>query len=189
MSTWITSLLRSFTKPLQWWIVIAIWEQGLRVRLGKTAIVLHPGVHLRIPYLDRVYVQSTRHRTLVQTHTTVTTLDKRTLTFGLAVSFSIKNIENLFNSLSTPEATILAKVGGGAANFISAHNRIDISLHSISKAACNSLDLEAKKWGINKVEVLIVSFSEARTYRLLGDGYTVTRGLSDLEDNRYNGSR
>ncbi len=187
MGSWLTTLVQSIGKPLQWWIVIALWEQGLRVRLGKTATLLRPGVHFRIPFLDRVFVQSIRCRTLVQTSQTVTTLDKRTVTFTLAVDYYIVDIRRLFNTLSSPEITIMTRACGTVANFIATQNRIDLGPAKIGEVATNSI--ETKNWGIGGVKATVTSFAEARVYRLLSYENLTSGGLSDLENNKYNGSR
>jgi hypothetical protein len=44
------------------WVVVAPWEIGVRVRLGRVAASLLPGPHLRIPVLDRVVLVNTRLR-------------------------------------------------------------------------------------------------------------------------------
>ena len=54
--------VRQFLKALQMWVTIAPWEQGLRVRLGRRVKLLGAGVHLRLPVLDVLYIQTVRTR-------------------------------------------------------------------------------------------------------------------------------
>jgi regulator of protease activity HflC (stomatin/prohibitin superfamily) len=55
---WLSSLLS------QWkaWIVVPPWDVGLRVRLGKNAVALGPGIHFRIPFIDDITLINTRMR-------------------------------------------------------------------------------------------------------------------------------
>lgn len=55
---WLSKLFGSW-KP---WIVVPPWDVGVRVRLGKSAIALKPGLHLRIPFIDVVILVNTRLR-------------------------------------------------------------------------------------------------------------------------------
>lgn len=55
---WLSRLLDSW----KFWLVIAPWEVGVRIRLGKTAAALQPGLHLRIPFVDVVTLVNTRLR-------------------------------------------------------------------------------------------------------------------------------
>ena len=61
---WLSTIVRSLWRPFQWWVVVAQWELGLRIRLGKKTKALNPGIHFRIPFLDRIYIQSARLRTI-----------------------------------------------------------------------------------------------------------------------------
>lgn len=51
------------------------WEAALRVRLGRRVVMLGPGFHLRIPFLDRTFVRSVRLRTISDSGQTVVTQD------------------------------------------------------------------------------------------------------------------
>jgi len=53
------------------WVVVAPWERGVRVRLGKVAVQLDPGFHLRIPVLDRVLLVNTRLRVTTTAQVTI----------------------------------------------------------------------------------------------------------------------
>jgi len=44
------------------WIVIAPWEIGVRVRLGRNADAMQPGFHFRIPFVDVITLVNTRLR-------------------------------------------------------------------------------------------------------------------------------
>lgn len=55
---WLSRILDSW----KCWVVIAPWEIGVRVRLGKNAVALKPGSHLRIPFIDVITLVNTRMR-------------------------------------------------------------------------------------------------------------------------------
>ena len=39
----ILDLIREFFRLFQWWVIIAPWEQAVRVRAGKHLTLLQPG--------------------------------------------------------------------------------------------------------------------------------------------------
>lgn len=55
---WLSRIFDSW----KFWIVIAPWEIGVRVRLGKRAAAVTPGLHLRIPLIDVITLVNTRLR-------------------------------------------------------------------------------------------------------------------------------
>ena len=64
----IRELFAQLSNVLTWVVVVAPWEQALRIRWGKTATLLKGGVYLRIPFIDRIYRQSVRKRTSEMFH-------------------------------------------------------------------------------------------------------------------------
>ena len=167
--TWLSTIFQTMSQPFRWWVVVAPWEEGIRVRLGKTAVALAPGIHLRIPFLDRVYVQSIRLRIITSGSRTVSTLDKKVVTFTLAVRFAIRDVKQLYNTISDPENTLLNHVSASAAEYIS---------------QTNSDDIINEDWGLSDVSAHVIDFAIARTYRLIGNVYERTAGLDlDRGDN------
>ncbi len=55
---WIAHVVGSW----KFWIVIAPWDIGIRVRMGKSAATLAPGPHFRIPFIDEIILVNTRMR-------------------------------------------------------------------------------------------------------------------------------
>lgn len=60
-SSFFESLVKVFTS-WKFWLVVAPWEVGVRVRLGRQAKKLLPGLHFRIPFVDEVHLVNTRMR-------------------------------------------------------------------------------------------------------------------------------
>lgn len=175
---WLTTLFQTIGKPFQWWTVVAIWENGIRIRLGKTATMLNPGIHLRIPFLDRVYVQSIRCRTFIDMNQTATTLDGKTITFSLATDFKINDMKQFFNSLSSPESTIGSRAVAVATQFIATNNMSNVTPSTVSKAA--TIGVLSENWGL-EISCRVTTFCQAKTFRLLSADYRTTSGLSHFE--------
>lgn len=169
--TWLSQIF-GFLKSFQFWIVVAPWEQALRVRLGKAADVLRPGVHLRLPFLDRIFVQSVRLRSISDSGQTMTTKDGHVLTLSVAVFYAIEDIGKLFQSVSHPESTLLFQVQGLVSEFIGKTNRSDILPSDIEKYVTDNMP--ATEWGLGQVKMTVVTFAYVRVYRLLQHEYRNT---------------
>lgn len=161
--TWLGHLLSSLVRPFQWWVVVAPWEGALRVRLGRVAAVLEPGIHLRIPFLDRIYRESLRLRCFEETGITVSAADGRVVVLSVAVVFRIADLELLFQTLATPEEILAARV---VSELVATVRRENADLEPGRLAGV----VPAEEWGLADVSVSITSYAVCRAFRLIGDG-------------------
>lgn len=182
MTAWFSTIMQTMSQPLRWWVVVAPWEQGVRIRLGKTAVVLNPGIHLRIPFLDRAYVQCTRLRIVTSRGHTVMTLDKKVVTIALATQFVIQDIKQLYSTISNPENTLVNCISSLAAEYLSKIHSDDLSYKAL-QAYVND-GMVDKDWGLSDISVSVIDFAFARTYRLIGNSYSERCGLNfEQKDN------
>lgn len=162
---WLTKLLQNVTGLFRWWIIIAPWEQGVRIRLGREAALLLPGPHLRIPLLDRVYVVAVRLRMVQGRSQTVATKDGAVVAVGCAIQYSVRDASQLFKTISDPELTMMARVRAAVAEVISEVNREGLTRDMIQEAAVESI--KGEDWGLENVTVRVIDMAFVRTYRLM----------------------
>lgn len=162
---WLTELIRSFTGLLKWWIIIAPWEQGIRVRLGKEAALLRPGPHFRVPLLDRTYVVATRLRMTQGRSQTATTLDGHVVTVGCAIQYAVHDARRLFEVITNPEATLKARVRAAIAETVGEVDRKDLSRSRVQQAA--EASIQGEEWGLERVSVRVVDMAFVKTFRLM----------------------
>lgn len=62
--TYIGQLIEFIQRMFVWWVIVQPWEKGIHVRMGKRVKVLNEGIHLRIPFIDQVNIQTTRLRVM-----------------------------------------------------------------------------------------------------------------------------
>lgn len=82
---WLSKLFGSW----KFWVIVAPWDVGLRVRLGRRAVALQPGPHFRIPFLDEIVLVNTRQRVQLTPTVTVQSGERvrvRTATIGYRIS-------------------------------------------------------------------------------------------------------
>lgn len=178
--SWLTQLLSGFAKPFKWWVVVAPWERGVRVRLGKTATELTPGPHWRIPFLDRIYVQSIRLRTIYETNQTVSTADHKVVTVSFAVQLVVADIIKLYNAVYNPEVTLATLVMGEVARVIAATSSTEITPVLLTERV-NAMLPTIANWGLAELRFELVGFAFVRTYRILNTDYRIGAGLYNLD--------
>jgi len=163
----IISLVRQFIDLFRVWIIVCPWEQAVRVRFGKRVRVLGPGIHLRLPLLDHIFLQSTRMRICCTDRQTVTALDGKTFSITAAVGYSISDVHALYNTLHHAEDTIRQLVRAKTAEVISRSNSTDLTIERVTREVSASIDLG--QYGITGSELYVNEFALSKTYRLIGD--------------------
>ena len=170
-------LLRSLLQIFHWWIVISPWDRGVRARLGKHVCILGPGVHLKIPWADRIYTQPIRRRVSVISIQTITTLDNKTVTLSGSLGYAITDLLRLYQTLHDAEDTLEAEVQGLISDFVVRRNLAECTPDLIQLYVVRSLHLD--RYGLGDVEFHIVQFAVVKTFRLIqGDIRTYKHGSS-----------
>lgn len=170
---WLTTVFQSMSRPLKWWVVIATWEQGILVRLGKTTKRLDPGLHFRIPFFDRIYVQSVRLRIAHAKDQSISTKDGVIVTFGLAIQYQISDIVKLYHTVASVQSVLLFKAIARASRMISTSMIKDLNPKQLEDVI--NLDMPGGEYGLDSIEVSVISFCTARCYRLItGDSWVPT---------------
>lgn len=160
-------LIRGFFRGVRPWVVVAPWEQCLRVRLGKHVRVLKAGFHLRIPVIDIVFLQSIRRRVSSTGKQTLTTTDNHTVTIGSALGYEIADVEATYRGLHHAEDTLQQIARQTIAKYVTMHTLAECAPAQLEGLA-RELDT-LKEYGLAHPELAITDFAVVKTYRLIGD--------------------
>jgi regulator of protease activity HflC (stomatin/prohibitin superfamily) len=158
-------LLGSLGKLFKWWFVVVPWEQALRIRAGKHVTKLGAGIHMRIPFLDRLYVQSTRMRWVELPEQTLSTADGKVISLQGMLGYSIVNLEKLYRTLHHANATLQGEAMSLIARYIHGHLMEECKPVILEDFLSGSLKLD--KYGIGNTQLSITDFAVAKTYRLI----------------------
>ena len=184
-------LLNGLSQFFKWWIVIAPWEQALRVRGGKRSKLLLAGVHFRIPFWDRVYRQSVRMRAASIPAQTLSTTDGFAVEVRLCLMYQIEDMEQLYESVENPDA-LGAMAASAVADYVTTRRLEDLSVAGIEDAASAAVPL--KEFGLKAeegrfaVRVIDVVFLK-RTYRLITGNIAKDGYWDSLNLTRYVGQQ
>jgi hypothetical protein len=159
-------LVRQFLLGFRLWVTVTPWEQAIRVRLGRHLKLLRPGVHLKIPLLDLVYLQSVRMRVTQLPRQTIISKDNHTITLTAAIGYEICDIGMLYKTLHHPEDTISNLAQAAIVRYVSTHPLSECMPLAI-EAELKAMDLAC--YGLHSAEIFINDFAVARTYRVIGD--------------------
>ncbi len=158
-------LLHQIARLFIWIIVVAPWEQALRVRLGKHVRLFHAGWYIVIPFVDRVYRQSIRRRLTIMASQTLTTADRKPLVVSAQVGYTIADLRKLYDTLHDAEGTICATVAAQIAGYVSSHPLSECCAESIEQHVRGKLTLA--QYGLGDQEFYVTNFAATRTYRFI----------------------
>lgn len=152
---WLSRMFSSW----KFWIVVPPWDVGVRVRLGKVAAEMRPGLHFRIPMIDEIVLVNTRLRMASTSTVTVAgSGPNRARVITAQVGFSIKNPVDAMLRFTEPGSAIVALAQSGIADGLTADETRD------------RLAAEFEPHGVEVLTVYYTENVEVRTYRLLNGG-------------------
>lgn len=158
----LTALIRQL---FSWWIVISPWEQAVRVRLGKYVRVLKAGIHLRIPFIDLIYRQSTRLRFTDLPVQTITTIDGHTVTLSGTIGYTIVDIKKLYETLHHADDTIMNLAQAALAKAVRKRRLEDCDSEAIEEYVSNDVVLD--RYGLGNVQFSLLEFAKVRVFRII----------------------
>ena len=162
-------LFQQIGKIFKWWVIINPWELGIRVRLGKHTKLLQPGVHLKIPGIDKAYAQNTRLEAVDVPNQTLTTSDGKVLTISVVVCFRIVDIERLYTKIQRVDNTIIGVSMGKVASSVVGLTAVECKPGVVEHAVRDGLNALAPEWGLEFDTVSVNTFAYVKTLRLIGE--------------------
>jgi hypothetical protein len=169
------SIAEFLNKLFQWWFIVMPWEQAVFIRKGKNVKLLNAGIYFRIPFIDTVYIQTTRMRMIDLSVQTMSTRDGQTITIKSAVGYTIENVETLFNTMSHPEMTLGSMVMSYIAEYVSNNDCSAITPTKLETEVDKKMF--EMKYGLKDINVRITTFAKVRTFRLIQDSSGLWEGL------------
>jgi regulator of protease activity HflC (stomatin/prohibitin superfamily) len=165
--TTILQLIRQLFTAFRWWVIIQPWEQAVRCRLGKHVRTLGPGIHLRLPFIDAVFIQSIRRRMLHLPTQTVATKDGKTVTLGGAAAYEIADVRKLYETLHDAAGTIENLCLCAIAEVVATHQASECLPIFIGNEATKLVKFE--DYGLGGAQICVTDFAFVKTFRLIND--------------------
>ncbi len=173
---YLEQIIKTFSSYFKWWIIVLPWEAGIRVWLGKKTTLLKPGIHIRIPLLHAIYIQTIRMRVVTLPPQTIATRSGKLMTISAVYGYSISDIVKVYETLHHPEMTISNMVLSEIATYLM--NNSEVEAEEIQEEVLKKLcELE---YGLTFSYVRIISFCQVKALRLIMDQNWMPDGL-DVE--------
>lgn len=151
------------------WVIVSPWEMAIRVRLGKHTRKLGPGIHLKLPIVDVVYKQSVRLRVALLPTQTVSTVDGHTAVVGATVSYTISDVEALYQKLHHAEDTVVQIAAAELTDIVTQTAKADISVLGMGNHITKRLAPKLEAYGLSDILVCVTDFAFVKTFRLVSD--------------------
>lgn len=176
---WLIELLRS----LRLWVTILPWERAVRVRFGKRAEVLDPGVHFCYPYIDKIWPVNQRLRFSNFPVQSLTTKDGKILNVAGMIKFKIVDPLVAMQALMDPENSVAAICMTVVSDYILGRNLTDLDPLELEALAMSQLILHAP--GFEFESVSMTDWATGRSIRLMNDSWRPdTKSDKDPYDNK-----
>jgi regulator of protease activity HflC (stomatin/prohibitin superfamily) len=173
-------ILEFLKQLLNWWFVVESWEQAVRVRFGKRLKLFGPGVHVKIPFFDRVYIQNVRRRVMSMGMHTTTTRDGQVVTLTGSLGYRITDVLKLHQTLHDAEGSVLQEVQGLVSRYVASHVAADCTPERIMAEVNRALPLE--QYGLGECDFFLGAYvANIPAFRLIQEslgGYVGGSGLS-----------
>lgn len=172
----VNTITAFLAKLFQWWFTVMPWEQAILVRKGNIVKLLNAGLYLKIPFIDMVYLQTTRMRMIDTPMQTISTKDGSSVTIKSTIGYSINDVMKLYNTLYHPEMTLTSLAMGFIGEYVRANSISDITPSQIEEFVNSKITAEA--YGLKDLQVKILTFAIVKTYRLIQDQSGLYDGLN-----------
>lgn len=163
------ALLRQLGQVFKWWFIVQPWELAIRTRCGRHPRRLAPGIHLRVPYIDSIFVQSVRRRVTLLPTQTVMTLDRQPLTVGATISFVIVDVLAMYLGLHHAEGTVMNLAAQSAAAAAAEIALAGMTPRTLSAAATLIVRPVLEPYGLGEAQINVTDLVSVRTFRLIQD--------------------
>jgi regulator of protease activity HflC (stomatin/prohibitin superfamily) len=171
---WLKQIWEQLSSLLRWWVIILPWEQGIKVWLGKKQTLLKAGIYFRVPYFHTVYVQPCRINFINLSPQTLTTKSGDTVTIGMIVGYSIRDVSKLYNSVNEVQGAICGFIQGNVSSFVSSSTTDDSRPNNIEDHVKDKLT--STDWGLDVSEIRVTNYAIVKTYRLIQDQSWMNQG-------------
>lgn len=179
----INQIFSFIAKLFDWWFMVMPWEQAIFIRAGKNSKLLYAGLYLKIPFIDTIYIQTTRMRMIDVPIQTMSTKCGKTVTLKSAIKYEIEDVLMLYNKMCHPEMTLQSMAMSLISEFVNKTNVEEAAPPLIEKYVNENIN--GQQFGLKNLEIKLTNFAIVRTIRLIQDYSGMSEGLN-MEAKRMN---
>ena len=158
-----------FATIFQFCMVIAPYQRGVRLRLGKFNKVLSPGLHFFFPFwIDEILTENVVTETRRIKPQSLTTKDGKAVVLSGVVTFEIEDVRVFLLEVEGRNNVVEDASYGAISDFIMKRDWADIvAMESIGNEITKAVRRQAKKYGVNILNLQLADFTLCPSVRLL----------------------
>ncbi|MGI9556482.1 MAG: SPFH domain-containing protein [Solirubrobacterales bacterium] len=148
--------------------VVEIYEQGVRIRLGKPIGRVEPGLRWYWPLLEEVVTYTTVTRVIELDNQTIQLPSGEVLTFSLSVRYRVVDALLMHTLIYDPHSTLadaVRTIAGHEASVLTPPLRGTLFSARVADAAV----AEMEPWGVEVEDVGVTNFAVTPVLRLMVD--------------------
>jgi regulator of protease activity HflC (stomatin/prohibitin superfamily) len=153
------------------------WQHGLMVRGGQLRRELKPGLHLRWPVLEEVYLAYATEQTIDLPTAAVTTSDGKSIAVSANIAYRVLNLKTLWSAVANIERSVTNISIGHLATECTKRSWEDLTDRRVDVQVelARIMSERLAPWGVEVTQVFLTDLVEARQWRLFGDAPAALR--------------
>lgn len=160
---------------LLWWtnilpcVIIRYYEEGVLLRFGIFKKTLKAGIHFKIPVIDEVIEQHVVITTLSLPSQSLYTKDKQNIVVKGVVKYKIADVKVFCLEVYDAQDALGDMSQSIIKNVIMSIPLNDCIDQEIDNLLTKKVRVEAKKWGVEVLQVTLTDIAPIRSFRVLTD--------------------
>jgi len=165
----IFSFISIFWDYFRFWWVIEQYNKGVKLRWGKFNKVLEPGLHWKRPFADFVVETTVVPTTMRLPSQSLTTLDGKSIVLQAVIKYEISDVRVFLMEVNDAVDAIGDMTQAIIKTILTERTWEQCRSTEIDTMITKKARVEAKKWGIDIIQVTISDLGIIRSIRLIGD--------------------
>lgn len=152
--------------------IIEQYNRGIQLRFGKFNKVLNPGIHFKIPFFDLVIEHEVVPTTMRLHAQSLTTKDEKNIVVEGIIKYRIADIKVFLLEVSDAVDAISDMTQAIVKTIIMERDWQECKGTDIDNKITIKARTEAKKWGIDIIQVTLSDMAQIRSIRLITNSDT-----------------
>jgi regulator of protease activity HflC (stomatin/prohibitin superfamily) len=177
----IVDLLIQCIRLLQFFTVIADYERGVILRLGRFNRLANPGFHWMCPLnVETLLYTSAVPETMNVGPQSLTTKDGASVIVGGVVTFSIEDAHKFLLEIEGGNQVIEDSTYGIVSRFVMDRTWAELGQIDIAGELTKAVRRQAKRYGVNVQTYQISDFTRSRSFRLMASPSGAAKGYTAI---------
>jgi regulator of protease activity HflC (stomatin/prohibitin superfamily) len=165
-------VILQFIDNIKPWVVVPVYDRGVRLRWGLNRGLLKPGFHWKIPFADEVLSHMVMTTTINLSEQTITTKDWKSIVVKGVIKYEVDNVEKLMLEVNDPIDAISDMAKGIIRTVFINRDWAECNNDAVASEITKKVKTEAEKWGIDVKKVTLTDLGEMRSFRLFNSTFT-----------------